>query len=401
MFFCIYIIIMYNNIHIIKQGTVEIISEKSLVEKLKSGKPLRVKFGADPTAPDIHLGHCVILEKLRRFQELGHKVVFIIGDFTARIGDPSGQNETRNAMDEERINANAGTYQDQVFRILEREKTEVVFNSTWFDRMNLADVLKMSSYCTVAQMLARADFKQRFAAGTDISILEFLYPLLQAYDSVHVKADVEVGGTDQKFNLLMGRQLQNDYHMQPQVVITLPLLEGLDGVRKMSKSYGNYIGVTDPPDEMFGKIMSVSDELMLRYYELLTDEDVTAVRSMNPRDAKAKLAKTIVARFYGADAAGKAEEKFRKIFVEKVLPEKMETVVIGDKKIWVVNLLVKAGLVPTKNEAKRLIAQGGLKINGKKTQNVDTDLVMDEEYVIQIGKRKFKKVRGSLSGRRD
>ncbi|MDH5174491.1 MAG: tyrosine--tRNA ligase, partial [Elusimicrobiota bacterium] len=334
----------------------------------------------------------VILQKLKQFQDLGHKIVFIIGDFTARIGDPSGRSEARKPLTDEEIKKNAKTYQKQVFKILDKKETEVVFNSEWLERMSSADVLELSSHSTVAQMLARADFKERFNREIDISILEFLYPLLQAYDSIQVKADVEIGGTDQKFNLLMGRQLQRDFNQKPQVIITMPLLEGTDGVRKMSKSYDNYIGITEPPKEIFGKIMSISDELMVKYYELLTEENLEEVKKMHPRQAKANLAKGIVETYYGETEAEKAKGEFEKVFVKGELPEEIKEIRIREKKIWVVDLLVKSGLAISKNEAKRLISQGSVKINHKRIKDSDMDLVIDKEYIVQVGKRKFRRI---------
>lgn len=383
---------MAKDLEIIRRGTVEIISPEELKEKLNRRKPLRVKFGADPTAPDIHLGHTVVLQKLKQFQDLGHQIVFIIGDFTARIGDPSERSEARKPLTTEEINKNAKTYQKQVFKILDKKKTEVVFNSRWLDKMSSSDVMELSSHSTVAQMLARADFKERFNREIDISILEFIYPLLQAYDSIQVKADIEIGGTDQKFNLLMGRQLQRDFNQKPQVIITMPLLEGTDGVKKMSKSYGNYISITEPPKEMFGKIMSVSDELMVKYYELLTEENLDKVKKMHPRQAKAELAKELVQKYYSETEAKKAEEEFEKVFVKRELPEEIKKIRIREKKIWVVDLLVKADLATSKNEAKRLITQGSVKINQKRIKDSDVDLLMDKEYIIQVGKRKFRRI---------
>ena len=383
---------MAKDLEIIRRGTVEVISPEELKEKLNRRKPLRVKFGADPTAPDIHLGHTVVLQKLKQFQDLGHQIVFIIGDFTARIGDPSERSEARKPLTTEEINKNAKTYQKQVFKILDKRKTEVLFNSKWLDKMSSSDVLELSSHSTVAQMLARADFKERFNREIDISILEFIYPLLQAYDSIQVKADVEIGGTDQKFNLLMGRQLQRDFNQKPQVIITMPLLEGTDGVKKMSKSYGNYIGITEPPKEMFGKIMSISDELMVKYYELLTEENLDKVKKMHPRQAKAELAKELVQKYYSETEAKKAEEEFEKVFVKRELPEEIKEIRIREKKIWVVDLLVKADLATSKNEAKRLISQGSVKINQKRIKDSNMDLLMDREYIVQVGKRKFRRI---------
>ncbi len=383
---------MAKDLEIIRRGTVEVISPEELKEKLNRRKPLRVKFGADPTAPDIHLGHTVVLQKLKQFQDLGHQIVFIIGDFTARIGDPSERSEARKPLTTEEINKNAKTYQKQVFKILDKKKTEVVFNSEWLDKMSSSDVLELSSHSTVAQMLARADFKERFNREIDISILEFIYPLLQAYDSIKVKADVEIGGTDQKFNLLMGRQLQRDFNQEPQVIITMPLLEGTDGVKKMSKSYGNYIGITEPPKEMFGKIMSISDELMVKYYELLTEENLDKVKRMHPRQAKDELAKKLVQKYYSETEAEKAEEEFERVFVKRELPEEIKEIRIREKKIWVVDLLVKVGLATSKNEAKRLIIQGSVKINQKRIKDSNMDLLMDREYIVQVGRRKFRRI---------
>jgi len=383
---------MAKDLEIISRGTVEVISPEELKEKLNRRKPLRVKFGADPTAPDIHLGHTVVLQKLKQFQNLGHEIVFIIGDFTARIGDPSERSEARKPLTIEEIKKNAKTYQKQVFKILDKEKTEVVFNSQWLDRMSSADILELSSHSTVAQMLARADFKERFNREIDISILEFLYPLLQAYDSIQVKADVEIGGTDQKFNLLMGRQLQRDFNQEPQVIITMPLLEGTDGVRKMSKSYDNYIGISEPPKEIFGKIMSISDQLMLKYYELLTEENLEEVKRMPPRQAKAELAKKIVQRYYDETEARRTDDEFVTVFVTGGLPREIKEVRISQKKIWVVDLLVKSGLATSKNEAKRLISQGSVKINQRRIKYTDMDLVIDKKYIVQVGKRKFRRI---------
>jgi tyrosyl-tRNA synthetase len=383
---------MVKDLQIIRRGTVEIISPEELKKKLKRRKPLRVKFGADPTAPDIHLGHTVVLQKLKQFQDLGHHIVFIVGDFTARIGDPSERPEARKSLTSEEIKKNAQTYQKQVFKILDKGKTELLFNSRWFDKMSLSHLLKLCSHSTVAQILARAEFKERFNRQVDISLLEFMYPLLQAYDSIQVEADVEIGGTDQKFNLLMGRQLQRDFNQEPQVIITMPLLEGIDAVRKMSKSYGNYIGITEPPEEIFGKIMSISDQLMVKYYELLTEEDLDEVKRMDPRQAKAKLAREVIQKYHSETEAKKAEEEFEKVFVKRELPEKIEEIKISGKKIWVVDLLVKAGLATSKNEAKRLITLGGVKINQKRIKDSDMDLLMDKEYIVQVGRRKFRRI---------
>ncbi len=376
----------------IRRNAVEIIPENELIKKLNRGKPLKIKFGADPTAPDIHLGHVVILRKLRQFQEMGHEILFIIGDFTAQIGDPSGKSETRKPVTKEKIIENTKTYAEQIFKILDKNRTKLILNSQWFNHWSLEDMIKLSAHYTVAQMLARADFSKRYKQNTDITILEFIYPLLQGFDSVELKADVEIGGTDQKFNLLVGRELQRDFGQEPQVVITLPLLEGTDGVKKMSKSLNNYIGVTDSPQDMFGKIMSISDDLMLKYYQLLTDFSLEEVKKQHPRNAKRTLAKHIVSLFYDENISSQAEGEFEKIFVGKEIPENIEEIKIKEEKIWIVNLLVRTDLVKSKNEAKRLINQGGIKVNQEKITDENLDLVMDKEYIIQAGKRSFRKI---------
>jgi tyrosyl-tRNA synthetase len=383
---------MNNALERIRRGTIDIISEEELKKKLLQGKPLRIKLGVDPTAPDIHLGHTVLLNKLKTFQELGHQIVFIIGDFTARIGDPSGRSKTRPMMSGEDILKNAETYQTQLFKILDRSKTEVVFNSEWLGKLGIEGLLKLAGRYTVAQMLERDDFDKRYEADVPISIVEFLYPLLQAYDSVAVRSDVELGGSDQKFNLLAGREIQRDFGQEPQVVITMPLLEGTDGVRKMSKSYGNYIALNDTPADMFGKIMSVSDDLMFRYYELLTQHDLKEVKARHPREAKAMLAEEITATYHSADAAKKARAEFDAVFARKDLPENLEEYVCERREMKLADLLVASGMVPSKNEARRLIEQGGVKINGEKAA-ADTALSLPPECVLQAGKRKFKKIK--------
>jgi tyrosyl-tRNA synthetase len=375
----------------IKRGSVEIISEEELKKKLSRQKPLRVKLGVDPTAPDIHLGHTVLLNKLRVFQDLGHTVVFIIGDFTARIGDPSGRSTTRPLMTEEDILKNAKTYQEQIFRILDRSRTEVVFNSKWLFPLGIEGLLKLAAKYTVAQMLERDDFSKRYKNDSPISIVEFLYPLLQAYDSVAVKADIEMGGNDQKFNLLVGREIQRDFGVEPQVVITMPLLEGLDGVRKMSKSYGNYVAINEAPKEMFGKIMSVSDGLMFKYYELLTDADLKKIKELHPKEAKLQLSEMITAKYHGEDTARNAREEFEHIFSRGNLPEEIERHICSLREIRLVDLLVEAQLASSKKEAQRLIEQGGVKINGEKAKP-ELKIVLDKEITIQVGKRKFKKI---------
>ena len=380
----------------ISRGTTEIISvellEKKLAKSAQEGKPLVVKAGFDPTAPDIHLGHVVLLRKMRQFQELGHTVVFLIGDFTAQVGDPTGRNELRKKMTREDIDRNAVTYKDQVFKVLDPEKTRVVFNSHWFGAFSAQQLMELTAHATVAQTLARADFKKRFDEGREISLLEFIYPLLQGYDSVHLKADVELGGSDQKFNLLMGRQMQEAYGQPPQAVVMTPLLEGLDGVQKMSKSLGNYIGINEPPREIFGKVMSISDKLMERYFELLTDDDLAAVRSMHPKEAKMKLAGEIVGQFHGADAVRDARAHFENVFSQKQVPDDIHVfplAELGQGSAGLIDILVKAAAVPSKNEARRLIKQGAISFNG---QPVADEGWIPAPGVLKIGKRRFLKL---------
>jgi tyrosyl-tRNA synthetase len=372
---------------IIKRGVEEIILEAELAEKLKKNVPLRVKFGADPTAPDIHLGHTVILRKLRQFQDLGHKVIFIIGDFTARIGDPSGRDVTRKPLSKEEIEENAKTYQQQVFKILDKDKTEVVFNSQWLDKLIPQDIMKLASHYTVARMLERDDFKKRYSEGKEITIVEFLYPLLQGYDSVVVKADVELGGTDQKFNLLVARELQRDYGQPPQVIITMPLLEGTDGMRKMSKSYGNYIAVLDSSKDMFGKLMSIPDELMPKYFELLTNISSDEIKPLHPKEAKKLLAKEIVKFYYSEDEAKIKEEEFERIFRDKKLPEKIPDFKVNKTSIGLIDAIVMSKLAMSKSEARRLIAQGGIKIAQKKVEDINFEVDLTSPKILQVGKR--------------
>jgi len=394
-------------LEIIKRGTVEIILEEDLKKKLerayKENKSLRIKVGFDPTAPDIHLGHTVLLEKMRQFQELGHEVIFLIGDFTGMIGDPSGKTETRKPLTREEVLKNAETYKEQVFKILDSKKTVIMFNSEWFNKMTALDMCRLAGAETVARMLEREDFKKRFTEGRPITILEFLYPLLQAYDSVYLKADIELGGTDQKFNLLMGRQLMKIYGMEEQVIITMPLLEGLDGVQKMSKSLGNYIGINEPADEMFGKIMSINDELMLKYYELLSHISVQELEELkreikegklNPRDAKEALAVEIVTRYHGRELAEKAKERFIKLFREKDIPEDILEVEIKDEGegVWIPKIIKEQGLSKSTSEAIRLIKQNAVKINNEVVDNSDTKLKKGD-YIIKVGKKKFLRVR--------
>ena len=389
---------------LIKRGSVEVISEEELIKKLKEGRPLTIKAGFDPTAPDLHLGHTVLIHKLRQFQQLGHKVVFLIGDFTGMIGDPTGKSETRKSLTRDDVLRNAETYKEQVFKILDPEKTEVRFNSGWMDRMTASDMITLAAKYNVARMLEREDFHKRYKAGQSISIHEFMYPLIQGYDSVALRADVEIGGTDQKFNLLVGRELQRDYGQPPQVVITMPLLEGTDGVNKMSKSLGNYIGITEPPKEIFGKVMSITDELMFRYYELLSHistQELTSLKdgvkngTVHPKDAKVTLAKEIVARFHGQAAADHAAEEFSNIFKAGGLPDEIEEKEIiceGNECSASVSIAL-SGLASSNSEARRLIQQGGVSIDGSKITDINLKLTSGKEYLIQVGKRKFAKVR--------
>ena len=386
------------------KGTTEIIRSEELRAKLQrsadTGKRLRVKLGADPTAPDIHLGHTVVIRKLRAFQELGHIAIFLIGDFTGMIGDPSGKNTTRPQLTREEINANAETYKQQIFKLLDPEKTVIEFNSRWMNEMGSAGFLRLSSHVTVRQILERDDFQQRLEANRPLALHEVMYPLVMAYDSVALEADVELGGTDQKFNLLMGRNLQREYGQESQVAMITPLLEGTDGVQKMSKSLGNYIGINEPPQEIFGKVMSISDDLMWRYYELCTDLspiEIASLRSSdrNPRDIKVDLAKKIVADFYSPAAADKAEDEFNSIFRNKQAPDDIEerTVSAGPRKLP--RLLVDLSLAPSMAEARRLIEQGGVYVDGERRAQSDfeVNLNTDQSMLIQVGKRRFVRVR--------
>ncbi len=394
-------------LEILTRGCVEVITEEELLERLRGKQHLTVKYGADPSAPDLHLGHSIPLRKLRQFQELGHKVVFIIGDFTAMIGDPSGMSQTRKQLSREEVEKNAQTYLHQVGKILDVEKAEIIFNSQWFSRMSLEEALNsLASKYTLARMLEREDFATRFKEGKPIYIHELLYPLMQGYDSLMISADVEIGGTDQKFNMLVGRELQTESGQKPQVVMTLPLLEGLDGIAKMSKSLGNYVGLTDSPKEMFGKLMSISDDLMWRYLQLLTDtppEKANLLRKrvseekLNPMEIKMNLAYQIVATYHGERKASQARDEFEKVFRRGELPSHLEEVVIPknylkDGKLWIVKLLVLSGFVNGTREAKRLISQGAVKINKQQISNGDLDVDVEEGMIVQIGKRKFFKV---------
>jgi tyrosyl-tRNA synthetase len=379
-------------LEIIKRGTVEIISEKDLAAKLEKKKPLVVKAGFDPSSPDIHLGHTVLLRKLKHFQDLGHRIVFLIGDFTGMIGDPTGRSEIRKRLTESEVSENAKTYKKQVFKILDEKKTEVVFNSAWLAKMTLKDTLELMAHTTVSQVLARADFNERYKSGKDISFLEFMYPLLQAYDSVELKADVELGGTDQKFNLLMGRELQKDFGQEQQIVLMMPLLVGLDGVNKMSKSYGNHIGIDEKPEEMFDKIMSVSDELMIQYYELLTDENLDAARKMHPMEAKKKLARDVVRQYHSEDAADKALKDFENKFQKRdpFTELKAESKLFNCSTLC--DFLVSEKICPSKSEYRRLVEQGAIEVNGNRIKDSEFKLEPSKEYCIKSGKKRFLKV---------
>lgn len=392
-----------NSLRLIKRGCDELLVESELVEKLKTGRPLRVKAGFDPTAPDLHLGHTVLINKLRHFQELGHQVVFLIGDFTGMIGDPSGKNVTRPPLSREQVLENARTYKEQVFKILDPEKTEVAFNSTWFETLGASGMIRLAAQHTVARMLERDDFSKRYGNGQPIAIHEFLYPLCQGYDSVALKADVELGGTDQKFNLLVGRELQKHYGQSPQCVLTVPLLEGLDGVNKMSKSLGNYVGIYEAPQEIFGKLMSVSDTLMWRYFDLLSfrsESEIVAFKrdvenGANPRDVKVALAQEIVARFHGAQAAEAALADFEARFRQGAIPDEMPEFALQAETaegLSVLQVLKQAGLTASTSEAIRMIAQGGVKADGEKVSDKGLLLPVGATVVLQVGKRKFARV---------
>ena len=388
---------------LIKRGTEEILPEADLAERLKSGRPLRIKAGFDPTAPDLHLGHTVLINKLRQFQDLGHEVLFLIGDFTGMIGDPTGKNTTRPPLTQDEVLRNARTYEEQIFKILDSQKTQVVFNSNWMGKMHAAELVQLASTHTVARMLERDDFHQRYTGGLPIAIHEFLYPLIQGYDSVFLKADVELGGTDQKFNLLMGRELQKHFGQIPQVVLTLPLLEGTDGVNKMSKSLGNYIGISEAPEEMFGKLMSISDTLMWRYLELLSFETNSTLAQwrnevadgLNPRDIKFRLGREVVARFHGATAAERAHLAFIARFQQGAMPEDMPEFEFSfpSEDTPLVIILKQFGLTPSTSEGNRMIEQGGIRLNGEKVSDKALKLRRGTSCVVQLGKRKFAKIR--------
>ncbi|WP_435276111.1 tyrosine--tRNA ligase [Psychrobium sp. nBUS_13] len=382
----------------IKRGADEILVEEELIKKLKLDRPLQIKLGADPTAPDIHLGHTVILNKMRQFQQLGHEVTFLIGDFTAMVGDPTGKNTTRPPLTKEQVLKNAESYTEQVFKILDPAKTKIAFNSSWLEELGAVGMIKLAANQTVARMLERDDFKKRYAGGQPIAIHEFLYPLLQGYDSVAMKTDVELGGTDQKFNLLMGRELQKANGQAPQCVVMMPLLEGLDGVKKMSKSANNYIGISEAPSEMFGKIMSISDELMWRYYELLSFRPLSDIEQFktdisngsNPRDVKIALAKEIIARFHTEQDAENAHKEFTERFQKGKIPDEMPELTLAV--LPMANLLKEAGLVTSTSEANRMVKQGAVKIDGVKCEDNKQELEQGGVFVVQVGKRKFARV---------
>lgn len=394
-------------IEIIKRGAVDLVSEDELREKLKKShsekRPLRVKLGLDPTAPDLHLGHTVVLQKLKQFQDLGHTAIFLIGDFTGMIGDPTGRIETRPAMSKEELLENAETYKKQVFKILDPEKTEIRYNSEWFEAMNAADMIRLCAQYTMARMMEREDFRNRYQNNLPISIHEFLYPLVQGYDSVALVADVELGGHDQIFNLLVGRDIQRVYGQESQVVVTVPLLEGTDGVNKMSKTYGNYVGIDEPPDVIFGKLMSISDELMLKYYELLSDISIDELNrlkegikngTIHPRDAKVKFAEEIITRFHSAEDAKRAHENFERMFRDKEVPDDIEVIKLkkADAERWLPKFLNNLGMVSSTSEGKRMIQQGGVYVNGLKIVDEEISFEGASELIIRVGKRKYRKV---------
>ncbi|MFH0976062.1 MAG: tyrosine--tRNA ligase [Spirochaetota bacterium] len=401
-----------NDIEKLKRGSEEIIPfdefQKKLERSERENKPLIVKAGFDPTAPDIHLGHTVLLRKMKQFQEMGHTVVFLIGDFTGMIGDPTGKSETRKRLTKEEVLQNAETYKKQVYKILDPEKTVLEFNSSWCEKMNFADVLTLTSRYNVARMLERDDFSMRYREGKPISILEFMYPLVQGYDSVALKADIELGGTDQKFNLLVGRDIQKEYGLEPQAIVTTPLLVGLDGVQKMSKSLKNYIGINEPPREIFGKVMSISDELMFLYYELVTDvpmEEINSLRegikngAKHPKDVKVRLAKEICAQFYDTATADKAEAEFNTMFVKKDLPDEVPEYLIPEAeksggKIWLIKLLVLAGMAKTNGEARRLIQGGGVYLDSERIDSDKYELPLPADCIMKVGKRRFVRLKG-------
>jgi tyrosyl-tRNA synthetase len=405
-----YVMEIAEQLKIIKRGIDEMIGEEDLVKKLKKskeeGKALKVKLGLDPTAPDIHLGHTVVLQKLKQFQDLGHEIILLIGDFTGRIGDPTGKSKARTQLTEEEVKENARTYEEQIFKILDPKKTKVVFNSQWFGEMSFSDAIQLSSNYTVARMLEREDFSKRYSNNQPISIHEFFYPILQGYDSVAIEADVELGGTDQRFNLLAGRNLQKEYGQEAQAIIMMPLLEGLDGVDKMSKSKGNYIGINEAPSEMFGKAMSMPDELITRYFELLTDislEELNKIKEglangdLHPMKMKKKVAREIINKYYDEDTAHAAQEEFERVFKEGDTPDEIPEVELAtsdleDGKLWIVKLVAATGLVDSNSEARRMIKQGAVSIDDKRYDKMNLDIEVKDGMVIKVGKRRFAKI---------
>ena len=393
-------------LEIIRRGVIDIVREDELLDKLRrsraENRPLRIKLGLDPTAPDIHIGNAIPIHKLAAFQKLGHTAILIIGDYTAMVGDPTGANKTRPMLSRERIMANAGTYLNQIGKILDTGKIELVYNSKWFEKMSFSEIINLAAKITMARMMERDDFTQRYSSGIPISLHELLYPLMQGYDSLMVKSDVELGGTDQLFNLLVGRDLQRDWGLEPQVALTTPLLEGTDGQKKMSKSLGNYIGITEEPAQMFGKAMSIRDDLMKKYFVLATDLDEKSVdellhHDVHPREAKAELAKAIVARYWDTAAAERASEEFDKVFKEHKLPEDLPEILLPrnelkDGKIWIVKLLVSGGFTKTNGEARRLVAQGGVSINDEIFKDADAEVNIIPGMVVKVGKRRFARI---------
>jgi tyrosyl-tRNA synthetase len=393
-------------IELIKRGAVEVLPEEELLVKLKRGRPLRIKTGFDPTAPDLHLGHTVLIQKMKQFQELGHEVIFLIGDFTGMIGDPSGKSETRRQLTRDEVLKNAETYKAQIFKILDPQKTVIEFNHHWMEKLDAAGMIELTAKYTVARMLEREDFKQRYQKQQPISIHEFLYPLMQGYDSVVLKADVELGGTDQRFNLLMGRELQREYGLEPQVILTMPLLEGTDGVHKMSKSLGNYIGINDLPEDIFGKVMSVSDALMFRYYELLSDHalsDIDQLRgqvengSRHPMEAKKSLAEELVARFHGAAAAQSAREYFEARFQKKSVPKAIRKQFSAPRPIWICRLLVELEFAKSNTEARRLVSQGAVRVDGEVINDVNFQFAGDAHRLLEVGKNRIAQLAENFS----
>ncbi|MBI4125264.1 MAG: tyrosine--tRNA ligase [Deltaproteobacteria bacterium] len=379
---------------ILARGAVELLTPAELAAKLKKGKPLRVKLGLDPTIADLHLGHTVVMQKLRQFQDLGHRVIFLIGDYTARIGDPSGQVKARPRLTEKEVTQNAKTYLDQAYKILNKKKTEVRRNSEWLNKAKSMEIVELAGHYNVARMMEREDFKKRLGEGSQITVQEFLYPLLQGYDSVALKADVELGGSDQKFNLAVARDIQRAYGQEPEVILTMPLLLGTDGVKKMSKSYGNYIGITEPPKEIFGKVMGLSDDLMVHYYELLTEENLETVKAMHPKEAKVRLGKILVERFYSEQEALRAAQEFESVFAKKEKPSdinelELKTTAEG---LGLVEILATSGLAPSKTEARRLIGQSAVRVDDERVADAEKKLAKGKKYLLQVGKRKFLKI---------